>query len=106
MGERINPYPEFMHDEASGIKVPDIRHQAWGEGYKAGEEDRQVIKTIIKSPDGMVMVFNAYGEQILEYQGQYRDVKGNILRDAPPDAIFTHWFNHADKPGTVAKEDW
>lgn len=31
-----NPYPEFLIDETSGIQVPDIRHQLWDEGYKAG----------------------------------------------------------------------
>ncbi|MFC1980688.1 hypothetical protein ACFLVN_00325 [Chloroflexota bacterium] len=106
MGKRINPYPEYMVDEASGIEVPDIRHRAWAEGYRVGRESRQVIKTVIKSQDGMVMVFDACGEQILEYQGQYRDVKGSILRDAPQDATFAHWFNHADKPETVAGRDW
>jgi len=54
----------------------------------------------------MVMVFDAYGEQIIEYQGQYRNVKGSILRDAPHDATFAHWFNHADKPETVTRRDW
>lgn len=34
-----NPYPEFLVDEASGIQVPDIRHQLWGEGYRAGKEE-------------------------------------------------------------------
>ena len=37
MNRSKNPYPEFLTDEASGIKVLDIRHQIWTEGYKAGE---------------------------------------------------------------------
>ena len=35
-----NPYPEFLVDEVSGITVPDMRHQVWEEGYKAGREVR------------------------------------------------------------------
>lgn len=54
----------------------------------------------------MGLVFDAEGEQSPEYQGQYQDMKGSILRDAPPGAIFTHWFNRADEPGTVLEENW
>jgi len=43
---------------------------------------------------------------VLEYQGQYKDVKGGILRDAPPDALFTHWFGYSDEPETVYREEW
>ena len=106
MDKSINPYPEYMVDEASGIEVPDIRHRDWAEGCQAGRESRQAIKTVIKAQDGRVMVFDACGEQIIEYQGRYRDVKGSISRNAPQDAIFAHWFNHADKPETVAGRDW
>ncbi len=37
--ERSNPYPEFLIDEASGIQVPDLRHEIWAEGYEAGRKD-------------------------------------------------------------------
>ena len=45
-----------------------------------------MIKTVTKSADGMVMVFDRMGEQIPQYQGQYQEVKALILRDAPPEA--------------------
>lgn len=64
------------------------------------------IKTIIRLRNNTVMVFDAEGEQIPEYQGQYENVRESILRGAPPDAVFTHWFNHADRPKLVSKEDW
>ena len=66
----------------------------------------KVIEMIIRLRNDAVMVFDADGEQMPEYQGKYEDVKGNILRDAPPDEVFTRWFNHADRPKFVSKEDW
>ncbi len=47
MSRSENPYPEFLIDEASGIEVPDIRHQIWAEGYQAGKE-------AVKCPLGLV----------------------------------------------------
>ena len=47
-----------------------------------------MIKTVIRCPDNMVMVFDKQGEQIPEYQGQYAEVKESILKDAPPNAVF------------------
>ena len=47
-----------------------------------------MIKTVIKSADGMVMVFDRMGEQIPQYQGRYQEVKALILRDAPTEARF------------------
>ena len=106
MSKSKNPYPEFLTDEASGIKVLDSRHRIWGEGYKAGKENKQVISTVIKSQNGMVVVFDAKGEQIPEYQGQYEDVKESVLRDAPPWTIFNHWFDQAIEPMNVSREMW
>jgi len=65
-----------------------------------------VIKTVIKSQSDMVLVFDEGGEQIREYQGSYKEVKENILRDAPSTAVFAYWLNHADEPRMVAKGDW
>ena len=65
-----------------------------------------MIKTIIRLKNDMIMVFDAEGEQVPEYQGQYKDVKESILRDAPPDAVFTHWFGYSDEPETVYREEW
>ena len=47
-----------------------------------------MIKSVIKS-EKMVIVFDEKGELIPEYGGQYEEVKEKILRDAPPDAVFT-----------------
>ena len=69
MNRSKNPYSELLIDEVSGIEVPDIRHKIWTEGYKAGKEDRQVVKSIIKTPNGMSLVFDGKGEEIPEYQG-------------------------------------
>ena len=66
----------------------------------------RVIEMIIRLRNDAVMVFDANGEQIPEYQGKYEDVRGKILRDAPPDAVFTRWFSKADRPQIVSKENW
>lgn len=47
-----------------------------------------MIRSVLKSPNGIVLVFDENAEQIPEYQGQYEDVRNKILRDAPPDAAF------------------
>ncbi len=65
-----------------------------------------MIKSVIKSQSDMVLVFDEEGEQIPEYQGDYEEVKENILRDSPSTAVFAHWFNHADEPRSIFKEDW
>jgi len=106
MSQSKNPYPEFLTDEASGIKVPSIRHQIWAEGYKTAKEDRQVIKTIIKSWNGMVIVFDNKGEQMPRYQGQYQEVKESILEDAPPDAIFSQIWGDDFELKVVPRAEW
>lgn len=65
-----------------------------------------MIKTAIRLQNNMVMVFDEEGEQILEYQGQYEQVKRSILRDAPPDAIFAHGFGEFGQLLTVPREEW
>ena len=66
----------------------------------------KVIKTVIKLRNNMVMVFDAEGEQIPEYQGQYEDVKERILRDAPAGTVFNHRFGYSLEPETVSGESW
>ncbi|MDP2730276.1 MAG: hypothetical protein Q8O55_07330 [Dehalococcoidales bacterium] len=34
-----NPFPEFVEDEASGVKVPNQRYQDWQAGYAAAFKD-------------------------------------------------------------------
>jgi len=65
-----------------------------------------VIKTAIRLRNDTVMVFDTAGEQVLEYQGQYENMKENILRDASPDTVFTHWFGLANEPKSVSREKW
>ena len=65
-----------------------------------------MIKTVIRLQNDMVMVFDAGGEQIPEYQGPYEDVKASILRDAPPDVVFTRWFNCDTEPEIIFREGW
>ncbi len=65
-----------------------------------------MIKTIVRLKNDMVMVFDAEGEQIPEYQGQYEEVKMSILKDAPPNAIFIHWFGSEVEPETVCRGGW
>jgi hypothetical protein len=52
------------------------------------------------------MVFDAAGEQIPEYQGQYQQVRENILKDAPAGTIFNHWFGYSLKPAKVPGKKW
>ncbi len=106
MNRSKNPYPEKLIDEVSGIEVPDIRHEIWDEGYKVGREDRQVIKSVIKSHNGMILVFDEKGEQISEYQGQYEEVKESILRDAPTDAAFSYGLSCKAELKAVPREAW
>lgn len=106
MSRSKNPYPEFLIDEVAGIKVLDIRHQIWTAGYKAGREDGQVIKNVIRSQSDMVMVFDNNGEQIPEYQGQYEEVKEKILKDAPPDAVFGYFPDCETELQIVPRQEW
>ena len=36
MNEKLNPCPEMITDESSGIRVPNIAHRIWYEGYQEG----------------------------------------------------------------------
>ena len=65
-----------------------------------------MIKIAIRLKNNMVMVFDEEGEPIPEYQGQYDEVKENILKDAPPDAVFTHGFTNSGELGKVPREEW
>lgn len=64
-----------------------------------------MINDVIKFSNGIVMVFNKEGEQLLEYQGRYEEVRDKILADAPPSARFFHagWKISGD---TIPKEEW
>ena len=101
-----NLYPKFLIDEASGIEVPDTRHKVRAGGYKVMKNIDQGIRSVIKAPNGMALVFDSRGEQIPEYQGQYEQVKAHILQDAPPNAVFSYAFDYESKLKTVSREEW
>jgi len=63
-----------------------------------------MINSVMKSEDGMVMVFNGKGNQIPEYQGKYEDVRERILSDAPSGALFWHVENRRNR--AVSREEW
>jgi len=65
-----------------------------------------MIKTAIRFQNNMVVVFDGRGEQIPEYQGQYEEVKGSILKDASPDAVFGHWADYEAEFEVVSIGEW
>ena len=65
-----------------------------------------MIKTVIKSIDGMVIVFDKMGEQVPGYQGRYEEVKPLILRDAPPEARFGYFPNGGQELKIVPRDEW
>jgi hypothetical protein len=65
-----------------------------------------MIKTVIRLRNNMVMVFDAEGEQIPDYQGHYEDVRERILRDASSGTAFNHWCGHSLLPKAVPAKNW
>ena len=65
-----------------------------------------MIKTVIRCPENMVLVFDERGEQIPEYQGQYEEVKESILKDAPLDAVFGYLCDYEPELRKVPREEW
>ncbi|HEY79269.1 MAG TPA: hypothetical protein G4O09_09170 [Dehalococcoidia bacterium] len=39
MKKTKNPYPQSLNDEASGVQVPDARHEIWADGYRVGQRE-------------------------------------------------------------------
>ena len=52
------------------------------------------------------MVFDENGEQLPEYQGNYIKIKSLILKDAEPDATFSHIKDTGPGFVVIPKEDW
>ena len=71
---------------------------------RAVRRGKAMIKSVIRCPNDMVMVFDKEGEQIPKYQSQYHEVKESILKDAPPNAVFIHIS--AAELQTVSREEW
>jgi len=64
------------------------------------------IKTVMRCPNNMVMVFDGQGEQIPEYQGQYLDVRNNILSNASPETVFSHLSDYYPTLHAVPRAQW
>lgn len=62
-----------------------------------------MIHGVIKTERGLVVVYDEKGEQMSEYQGQYEEVKEKILRDAPPEAVFTKVVSSLQP---IPREEW
>ena len=65
-----------------------------------------MIRTVVRCPNDMVIVFDNRGEQSPEYQGQYQEVKEKILKDATPDAVFCYLPDYETELRIVPKEEW
>ena len=65
-----------------------------------------MIRSVIRCPNDMVLVFDENEEQIPEYQGRYQEVRGLILKDAPPDTVFGYWFDDESDITTIPREEW
>ncbi len=65
-----------------------------------------MIKTVVRCPNDMVMVFDERGEQIPEYQGQYGGVKEGILRDTSPDTVFGYLSDYELELQEIPKGEW
>ena len=65
-----------------------------------------MIRSVIKTPNNMALVFDENGEQIPEYQGQYEEVKERILKEATPETIFGHWVDYETDIQTVSRGEW
>jgi len=65
-----------------------------------------MIKSVIRCPNDMVLVFDDDEEQIPEYEGWYQQVRELILSDAPQEAVFGYWFNYESDITTLPREEW
>ena len=65
-----------------------------------------MIKTAIRCPNNMVIVFDEMGKQIPKYHGQYEEVKGEILKDAPPSAVFGCFPDYENELRIISREKW
>ena len=65
-----------------------------------------MIRNVIRMQNDHVLVFDESGEQLSQYQGEYKRVKDKILRDAPAGARFFHWYDSRPEPVSVTPENW
>lgn len=64
-----------------------------------------MINEVIRFQNDFVVVFDAEGEQMPEFQGRYAEVKVKILAHAPASAKFFHgpWNLSGN---AVSRKDW
>ena len=63
-----------------------------------------MIKSVVRTDRGTVMVFDERGSQMSEYEGDYQKVRERILEDASPDTVFYH--DDGRQLHCVEREDW
>ena len=71
-----------------------------------GEIGVEMIRTVIRFQDNVVVVFDGKGRQVPKYQGQYEKVRESVLRDASPDAIFSQWDNYETEFRVISRCEW
>ncbi|MFC2071022.1 hypothetical protein ACFLTB_07655 [Chloroflexota bacterium] len=65
-----------------------------------------MIKSVVRCPNDMVVVFDEKGEQVPEYQGYYGNVRDCILQDTPPDTIFSYLHDREHEFKDIPREKW
>ena len=65
-----------------------------------------MIKTAIRFGKYMVMVFDAMGEQLPQYQGRYERVHQDIMRDASAETVFALGFTADGQLRQVPRAEW
>lgn len=65
-----------------------------------------MIKTAIRCPNNMVIVFDEMGKQVPGYQGQYEEVKESILENAPSNVVFRYLLSYQVNLKSVPREEW
>lgn len=64
-----------------------------------------MIFTLIKTQFGTVVAKNGKGKLISRSCGTYEEIKGEVLKEASPKAVFLH-EDPDGKLSEVAREDW
>ena len=86
------------------LRRTESREKRWLPKVKPGKAG--MIKVIIRFKNNMVMVFDEGGEQLPVYQGQYRDVKESILKNAAAEAIYAHGLTASGELQKVTRDNW
>lgn len=65
-----------------------------------------MIKSVVRCPNDMVLVFDENDEQLPQFQGPYPEVRERILRQASAETIFGNWSDLSQDVTPVSREDW